>query len=256
MSTILKALRRLEDKKADAAQRPLKDEVVVGAARRRSRRGLGPAIVAGLALAFAGIALLWALDPDADFAAAPTPAVSAPPSPAQGTPPEAASFTPGEEAYEDDGTPDFEIVRPDPNAAPRALTPPPLPRLDDEAPRRRAAAAETPPSRRHEDAPVYEPTPERVAEPESGLPVYEEEPFYDEPAPVVAAKPRASVRVARTQWHPDPDRRLAWVEVPGSVAMREVREGERIGPYVVREIEPAAVLFADGGVEVRREIGN
>jgi hypothetical protein len=63
------------------------------------------------------------------------------------------------------------------------------------------------------------------------------------------------VRVTRTQWHPDPDRRIAWVEVEGKTALREVREGERIGPYLVREIEPAAVLFSEGSVEVRREVG-
>jgi hypothetical protein len=63
------------------------------------------------------------------------------------------------------------------------------------------------------------------------------------------------VRVERTQWHPSPERRVAWVEVEGMTALREVREGERVGPYVVREIEPAAVLFADGNVELRREVG-
>ena len=37
--------------------------------------------------------------------------------------------------------------------------------------------------------------------------------------------------------------------------MREVREGERVGPYLVREIEPAAVTFSNGQVELRREVG-
>lgn len=251
MSTILKALRRLEDKKADAAQRPLRDEVVVSTSRRRARSGLGPAIAAGFALAFAGIALLWALDPASEFdeglaaAPAPVPAVGAAPEPVPDPYAETAS---GADAFEEDGTPDFDIVRPDPNATSRALTPPPLPRIEDERPAPVRARV----------APPVDPEPslryERAEDPE--LPVYEEEPFYDEPErPVVVAKPSASVRVARTQWHPDPGRRLAWVEVAGSAAMREVREGERVGPYLVRAIEPAAVLFVDGAVEVRREVG-
>ena len=63
------------------------------------------------------------------------------------------------------------------------------------------------------------------------------------------------MRVERTQWHPSPERRVAWVEVEGMTALREVREGERVGPYVVREIEAAAVLFADGNAVLRREVG-
>lgn len=253
MSTILKALRRLEDKKAEAAQRPLRDEVVVSAGRRRARTGLGPAIAAGFALAFAGIALLWALDPSSEFDGRveppAAPAVSAAPEPAPPDP--GASMAIDEEVYADDGAPDFDIVRPDPTAAPRPLAPPPLPRIEDGRPA---------PQRARPAEPVaIEPEPEpetRLHAREPALPVYEEEPFYEEPErEAVVAKPSASVRVARTQWHPDPDRRIAWVEVAGSVAMREVREGERIGPYLVREIEPAAVVFGDGSVEVRREVG-
>jgi hypothetical protein len=256
MSTILKALRRLEDKKAAAAERPLRDEVVVSTGRRRGRGGLASAIAAGVALAFTGLVLLWALDPESDFdapvPASSEPAVSAAPEPA---PPEDpyAETAPSAEASEDAGAPDFEIVRPDPTAAPRPLSPPPLPRLEDEGEPPLETARRQPVARAA--PPPVEPAPAREAiDPE--LPVYEEEPFYEEQKrEVVVAKPSASVRVARTQWHPDPDRRIAWVEVQGSVAMREVREGERVGPYVVREIEPASVLFADGAVEVRREVG-
>ena len=86
MSTILKALRRLEDKKAAAAERPLRDEVVVSTGRRRGRGGLASAIAAGVALAFTGLVLLWALDPESDFdapvPASSEPAVSAAPEPA------------------------------------------------------------------------------------------------------------------------------------------------------------------------------
>jgi hypothetical protein len=88
-------------------------------------------------------------------------------------------------------------------------------------------------------------------------PVIEEEIVLEEeigtPEPVAGAT--SPVHVERTQWHPSPDRRVAWVEVEGTTALREVREGERIGPYVVRSIEPAAVLFSEGSMRVRREVG-
>ncbi len=51
------------------------------------------------------------------------------------------------------------------------------------------------------------------------------------------------------------ERRVAWVGIDGASALREVHEGERIGPYVVRQIEPAAVLFSEGSVQLRREVG-
>ncbi len=110
-------------------------------------------------------------------------------------------------------------------------------------------------------APV-EPAPEVydevvVEHPSAAVPMPEVEPgFVDEDVPTArVARGQAPVRVERTQWHPSPERRVAWVEVEGVTALREVREGERVGPYVVREIEAAAVLFADGSVELRREVG-
>ena len=110
-------------------------------------------------------------------------------------------------------------------------------------------------------APV-EPAPEAydevvVEHPSAAAPLPEAEPgFVDEDvATARVARGQSPVRVERTQWHPSPERRVAWVEVEGITALREVREGERVGPYVVREIEAAAVLFADGSVELRREVG-
>jgi hypothetical protein len=91
----------------------------------------------------------------------------------------------------------------------------------------------------------------------------------EEDAPVVARRPEAAagregaarpsrqltpIRVVRTSWHPLPERRAAWVEWDGE-GVREVREGGRVGPYQVREIEPEAVLFADGAALVRKRIG-
>jgi hypothetical protein len=96
-----------------------------------------------------------------------------------------------------------------------------------------------------------------VERPSAVAPMPEVEPdFVDEDVPTArVARGPSPVRVERTQWHPSPERRVAWVEVAAVTALREVREGERVGPYVVREIEAAAVLFADGNAELRREVG-
>jgi hypothetical protein len=245
MSTILKALRRLEEQKADAAPKPLRDEVVLAPSRgRRSRRGLGLALAAGLALAITGALAIAFVELAPTPEPAPIelpPAVSASPESEAVAPavePETARAPEAADPHEG-ADPDFDIVRPDPAAAARALTPTPLPRIVDEP---RAPS----PSRA-----MPEPA-ELPAEEE--LPVYEEEPLEEAPAPRVA-RPGTAVRVARTQWHPSPERRIAWVEVEGSTALREVRQGERVGPYVVREIEPAGVVLVDGGVELRREVG-
>lgn len=247
MSTILKALRRLEEQKSAGASRPLRDEVVLAPSRGAARGGTTRAIVAGVVLACAGAALLFALrtEPEievVELVAAPAlPEVAAPPPAettitvtAQPSPPAPRVVVPVPTP-----SPDFEIVRPDPNALPRALTPPPLPVIrEEEMEIVEEPVRSTRPS-------VIRPMPEE----------YVEEPLEEAPEPRVAARSPSAVRVARTLWHPSADRRLAWVEIDGQTAMREVREGESVGPYVVREIEPAAVVFSDGASEVRREVG-
>lgn len=214
MSTILKALRRLEAQKSAATPRPLRDEVVLVPTRRRSRRGLVVAIAAAFAFALVGGGLVWLFD-RAPVEVAEQVATSAP-------------------------APDV------------AAAPAPAPIL---------AAAEERATEVTVSAPVEPATPEYdevvVERPSAVAPMPEVEPgLVDEDVPTArVARRQSPVRVERTQWHPSPERRVAWVEVEGMTALREVREGERVGPYVVREIEPAAVLFADGSVELRREVG-
>ncbi|RIK97401.1 MAG: hypothetical protein DCC71_21690 [Proteobacteria bacterium] len=249
MSTILKALRRLEDQKAETAERPLRDEVVIQPPRRAPPSGLAVALTAFVAFAVVGGLLSWLLQ--GEPAAAPEPpAVAA--APAASEPAEPAADALGAapvsraadfggagdaEAFED--ADDFQIVRPDPAAAPRPLAPQPLPKLGDD---RDTLAA--PP------APLARPS---KYEQFARRPVVEQ--VDEEPPAERVAPPPSPVRVDRTQWHPAPERRVAWVEVEEMGTLREVREGERVGPYVVREIEPAGVLFSDGEVEVRREVG-
>jgi hypothetical protein len=70
-----------------------------------------------------------------------------------------------------------------------------------------------------------------------------------------SAPSMASVQVARTHWHPTPEKRIAIVEVAGRPAPIELHEGDRVGSLVVGTIEPSGVVFLRDGVEVRKPIG-
>jgi len=249
LSTILKALRRLEEQKSATTPRPLRDEVVLVPAHRRSRGGLFVAIAAAFVFALAGGGLMWFFDrASLDLAEpiAPAPDVAAAPTPEP-------MF-----AVAEDRATQVTVSSPAPieGAAQQPLVPVPAPPPDFAVVR---------PGRREEQEPVaapVEPTDAdydevAVERPRAVAPMPAVEPgFVDEDVPTArVTRSPSPVRVERTQWHPSPERRVAWVEVEGMTALREVREGERVGPYVVREIEAAAVLFADGSVELRREVG-
>jgi len=246
MSTILKALRRLEDEKQAAAARPLRDEVVAvrpgEPLSRRRGRALGPALGAGAVLALLGGA--WALDLPARWlrgagepqvAAAPPPAAVAPaaePAPASpGAEPEAVSAA--REPFAVDASADARRFQ-SPRAEAVAVAAEPAP-----------AAPERAPAPRREAAP---PTPPRVA---AAAPAPAVEPL---PRPVVAPTlPR--VVVESTVWHPDAARRTARVSLEGRDAPLELRQGDAVGSLVVREIEPGGVLFQLGDIELRRAVG-
>ncbi len=252
MSTILKALRRLEEQKSAASPRPLRDEVVLVPARRRARSGVVVALVAAFAFAVLGGTGVWLLDrtqaqtevPRAasaiDVAAPPSMAPMAAVEPERATEVTVASQDPMVTAAQapsvpiPTAVPDFEVVRR---------------RVDSQ----RALAAAV------EEAVTVESREVAVARPSGAAPLPDTEPgFVDEAIPaarVTRSQRQAPIRVERTQWHPSPERRVAWVEIDGVTALREVREGERVGPYVVRVIEPAAVSFADGSSLLRREVG-
>jgi hypothetical protein len=66
--------------------------------------------------------------------------------------------------------------------------------------------------------------------------------------------PGPDVRVSRTVWHPVADRRLAFVDLQGGGSPVRVREGDTLGPLLVRKIEPSGVIFEQDGVEVRHAI--
>jgi hypothetical protein len=69
------------------------------------------------------------------------------------------------------------------------------------------------------------------------------------------APPVAAVQVARTHWHPTPDKRIAIVEVEGRPGPVELHEGDLVGSLVVGTIQPSGVVFLRDGVEVRQPVG-
>jgi hypothetical protein len=248
MSTILKALRRLEEERSARSARALRDDVVAPGraapartvAARRSRRAWLQGAAAGLALA----AIAWAFWPRAEAPPA-APAASAPP-PVASAPPAPAAFAPLPPV----AAPSLQSVapeapQPEPLDAPAAAVAPspatpPAPariavsRAAAESERERMRAAER---RRVEDAAAAAPAP-----------AAEEEP--------VVVRPRSGpeITVARTIWHPAPERRVAVVEPPGG-ARREVHEGDTVDDYRVVRIEPSGVVFERDGVERLRKIG-
>jgi hypothetical protein len=73
-----------------------------------------------------------------------------------------------------------------------------------------------------------------------------------EVAPAAPAPP--DLLVAKTLWHPQADRRVAFVSIGGGES-RRIQEGDVVGRYVVSEIQPSGVVFLDDGEKVRRAVG-
>lgn len=273
MSTILKALRRLEQERAKGAERPLREQVVVPRVRRRGPWAARLAAVAALAL---GFAVTWGMlggvdtppDPPAAAPAAPAPVAAAPPAalprpaavpapPAAFPRPAAVPAPPLRPAAPAPvaGAGPAAVVSPAPHppttAAPDptpvhvavASAPPLPPRAEPPAPPLRSAlpgpgATQAPAG----ESVVASPIPGRVPR------------LVEEEAPARGARAELPVEVVRTSWHPQAERRAAWVAIGGE-GPREVKEGEWVGAYEVRSIEPDGVLFADGPLLVHRPVG-
>jgi hypothetical protein len=86
------------------------------------------------------------------------------------------------------------------------------------------------------------------------------EPALEPPAPeATPSVPRHTLPdliVKRTVWHPQPSRRIAVLQLADDPTSLELREGDAIGPMVLVEIEPTGVTFLHEGVEVRRRVGS
>jgi hypothetical protein len=253
MSTILKALRRLERERSKDVARPLREEVVFSRPRSRGRPRTWGWIGAALLLGF--VATWAALPPSSPRGTATAPPAAAPPALAAALAPAPAALPPvaARGATADLSGPVVAPPRAEP-AQPAAPSPP----VGFVAPRDE-------PSRTAAIAPPREPAPSipRAAARETTIddelvvtaPIEgrASRSVDEEPAPRRAAI-GIPVRVVRTSWHPHPDRRAAWVAIGGADA-REVREGEWVGALEIRTIEPDGILFADGPLLVHRSIG-
>jgi hypothetical protein len=329
VSTILKALQRLEDEKSANAERSLDQQVV---AHRPppdpERRGLKIGAVAIGGLAVAAVAFLfWSTreQPDAELAMespppASVPAAAATTKVAAEKPRRRTSARPApaaraqQDSSEVEISPVVEVVKhldvppadsavstaPPKHAAPQAKT-------GAERPAGRASARkpELPVARR---AAKPRPAPKQVANAEppatqvSGSSVLAK-PVSAPPAPVeaaaaaptlapapptpveiaaVAPKPaptavsasipapireperkkvvqRAKLptfKVEKTIWHPDADRRVVVVKLVDAEEVLRLKEGDAVGPLVVKTINPGSVLFSHDGIEVMYNVGS
>ncbi len=310
MSTILKALRRLEEDRDEAPDAKTGVGRRIAATASRGPSGLRIAGIAAAGLALVAV-FVWAFGPwrearetapepvEARASETTTPASTrvrepAPPVPLR--PPEARPSEPPSLAKAPPSPPTM------PRAAPAEASPLPAPPAQAAPPFESAPGPESPSfaSTRAQAAPSLAPPPAPEAPPLVSPPLV---PPPSEPAPPprvepsapklpppptpgtelgsgppgtratssrVASRPppppptapvrpaRASlpeVSIASTTWHPDAVKREAIVRVAGRDGPLRLREGDAVGGLVVQEIEPAAVVFLRGGVEIRKPVG-
>jgi hypothetical protein len=101
-------------------------------------------------------------------------------------------------------------------------------------------------------APPRASAPARPAEKPAAPPAKKRE---AKPAPA-ASGDEADVSVLRTVWHPKAGRRVARLRLAGAESAIEVHEGDAVGGFVVKTIEPSGVLLLQNGRELRRTVGN
>jgi hypothetical protein len=69
------------------------------------------------------------------------------------------------------------------------------------------------------------------------------------------APPTPDIAVLQTAWHPKPDHRSARIRLLKDDETLTLREGDAVGPLVVQQITPSAVIFLSGDVELRLRVG-
>jgi len=255
VSTILKALRRIEDEKAPPpGARPLREEVAAVPGeplgrRRAGARAIGLAASALLAVLLVGGGIWMARDPGES---GPEPSARAA---SRADPPPRSAAPAGAGA---ERTPPASAARPEPPAPSESSSPEPLARARPAAPPLRAAAPEHParaPRAQAARAAAPPPAaPQEAATPREPAAAAAPPPPTPDPVPAVRhALPELTV--AGTVWHPDAARRTARVELTGREEPLELREGDAVGSLVVKTIEPSGVVFRMGEVEVRRRVG-
>ena len=310
MSTILKALQRLEDEKSANVERSLNEQVV---AHRPppdpERRGLriGAIAIGGLAVAATAF-YFWPAgeEPTAEVAMEPAPAAAVPVTTAEVAAEKprrrrSARSAPAARAQQDSSeveiSPVVEVVKlldappadsgESDSDASAALTKSaaPLAQAGARRPARRPNVGKPDSQVAHGSAQPI-PAPKQVAETKppatqisgSSVPA---KPVPAPPAPVeiaaVAPKsaPTAPIPAAiqeptrkivrrakipaftveKTIWHPDADRRVAVVKLVDAEETLRLKEGDAIGPLVVKIIKPGSVLFDHDDIEIRYNVG-
>lgn len=259
MSTILKALRRLEEEKqARAVERDLREAVAAGGGADRGTRGTGRlrGLWVGLAVAFVSLGVFaagwWAWPGTAREAAAPAVAGVSGTESAR-SPDRIASPSP---AGVRTGSP-RERPAPPPvarRAPPEASAPVPVESLPSAPP----SVAAAPPAAA---AGSSGGSPGAVSREPAGDPDFAvvEPTRAPETAPArVVELDRVDgsvLTVSSTVWHPSASRRSARVELEGEPGVKELREGDELGGFTILEIEPAGVTFVRRGVRVHRRVG-
>lgn len=266
MSTILKALRRLEQERAQAAGRPLREEVAAAipgeplVRPRVSRLALAAAGIAALVLGAGGtvaVVTLWA-----PSQGSPGPAAEAAPPPPSlaGVPPEKSRTDGDTEAAPAEDAADAAVATAaaaDPEAG--SFVPEPPPRITA------SSSSDTPDVAvaRPEDGPTGPSTsrpsssgtaaPERRSSRRASLPFPSAKPAAVPEA--LSEIPAPDLVVQRTTWHPDAERRSALVRMNDRVKPLRLREGDLVGPFVVMVIEPSGIVFMRDGELFHRKVG-
>ncbi len=307
MSTILKALQRLEDEKSANVERSLSEQVVAHRAPPDpERRGLKIGVIAigGLAVAAAAAAFwIWPTgeEPAAEVAMEPPPpaTASAPAKrPAAEKPRRRPSARPAIAARAKQDSPKVEVspvvevvkhLDAEPaDSATRATLPKRAAspaKAGSERPVRRSSARK-PVTQAAREAERPKPAPKQVASakppepqtsrtdaPANSAPApFEVAALAPKPAPAAAAAPipaairepereivpRAklpTLRVEKTIWHPDVDRRIAVVRLTDAEESLQLKEGDAVGPLVIKAIKPGSVLFNHDGIEIVYNVG-
>ncbi len=309
MSTILKALQRLEDEKSAKVERSLNEQVVAhrppSAPQRRGLR-IGAIAIGGFGAAAAAVFYFWPAGEEtiAEVAMEPAPAAAAPVITAEVAaekPRRRRSVrpAPAARAQQDSSaveiSPVVEVVKlldaspadsGEPAALPKSAAP--LAQAGAQRPARRPNVSR-PDSQVARGSTQPIPTSKQVANtkppatqisrssvpakpvPAPPTPV-EIAAVVPKPAPTTATAPipaaiqepdrriiqRAKIpafTVEKTIWHPDADRRVAVVKLIDAEETLRLKEGDAIGPLVVKAINPGSVLFGHDEIEIRYNVG-
>ena len=267
MSTILKALRRLEEEKAEQDRPGLRESVV--AASPVTSRKLPLFFVLGGAFALGVAAISWW---QMSQVAAPQ-AVVVPPlavaAPRAQEVPVAAATKPRPALQVERRVANPPSARrapvqtiPEPRVAEPVASVKATPAMKEAIPLVPAAPAPAPPVALEAEEPVWaqevaivKPRATRKSKP---IPAPERPAARSEPGATgssLAKVPIPEVVVTRTLWHPLSDRRSATVRVDGERSSRQMVEGDSVGGLVLLKIEPSGVVFAHDGVQIQRRVG-